>query len=275
MGAALEVAGLLADSGPLMKRVAYRRHGNLMYLLNFHDKAACSDDRDRIYSLLNLSRDCPWYTTDYSLSTASTYLAFAQGWIRNRGKGRPNIFGLLTTASARLIPTLKRNPNLPSWAPDFRIRLYFRASEHAAAVTACYDSLTFENSFNDNLIDMGANIRPILINDYELHLFGYVVNLCTLDCVGKTRTQCLSCFVFGTADDARKSCSPRLRRELRILRKQGGILFYFNKFCPVFFLTSCFLGKKSCFQIEFCILPRVLPRLQEASFGVRREIIVA
>ena len=112
---------------PLLSNDLQRSDYDMLDHLNQFSDFECSDDRDRIFSLLNCGSENLSYRPDYSMSTNQVYTDFARFMI-SEGYGprvllsatirrRPTVDG-----SERLVSSLER---LPSWVPDWRLPVAF------------------------------------------------------------------------------------------------------------------------------------------------------
>ncbi|KAK4503992.1 hypothetical protein PRZ48_004907 [Zasmidium cellare] len=92
----------------------HRRRTLFENLITF-DKALCSDDRDRVYALRNISEDGDLVMINYSQSFEDLYTSLARQWINAGCLAQV----LIASAGSRSTGRARANQLLPSWVPDW------------------------------------------------------------------------------------------------------------------------------------------------------------
>lgn len=92
-----------------------RQQRTLFENLVTFDRALCSDDRDRIYALRNISEDGNFVPVDYSHNAEELYTSLARQWTTAGFETQVLIAAVGSTGTGRR----HRSQPLPSWVPDW------------------------------------------------------------------------------------------------------------------------------------------------------------
>ena len=118
---------------------------SLLENLHVWDATKCSDDRDRIYSLLSISADRDLFQVDYVSDTEEVYYEIAKQIIRD---GQPRLVArLLASAIQRHVA----HSSFPSWIPDWR-RPALSDSIEEKDRALHWPDVSARTSYHDNLI---------------------------------------------------------------------------------------------------------------------------
>lgn len=124
---------------------------SLLALLAYHGHAQCSDDRDRLYSLLGCVNTADRELVglpDYGLPVEKIYIDFVKNWIQEHRS-------LDILCFAGLFPPAP-NGDLPSWVPDWRNRASNASSPSPKAIDTNPLPLLASQSSRSQI----GNLRP-------------------------------------------------------------------------------------------------------------------
>ena len=164
---------------------------NLILNLYFYDKMECSDPRDRVFAIVNLSADGSLVSINYNQDVRDTYLSFVKALVFNESEENTimrdfshgqdslsisptsKIYQMLALASCKKNLTVELP--LEAWVPDWRVETQFESEIHRDAV----ESLVLPRWSNSNLNHIPVQGRIDMDRDgYNyLYMVGTVLKL--------------------------------------------------------------------------------------------------
>ncbi|KAK5709883.1 hypothetical protein LTR17_019389 [Elasticomyces elasticus] len=161
------------ESNALMPRQTHLR--SLLRNLDVFSAAECSDDRDRVFSLLSISTSFEdgshsVVEPDYALTTEQLYLKLAV----RLATSSHHAVGLLACAAARA-PTLGCTRSLPSWVPDWRVSTCNRSPIRHTMSMILHDCTPGVNCDGDAKCPYALDTAPyVSSNSKTLRILGHV-----------------------------------------------------------------------------------------------------